>query len=356
MLGTIRFLLAGAVVAFHLLGMPGQLGPLAVVCFYVISGFLITLVLNETYRFNFGAFALNRVLRLYPAYLVVALIALILHSTTQDSSAFHAAWKQSTRLSDIAGNLFVVPWAFLGDGLVTVNFLKLSALSSPEFHYRLVPSTWSVAVEIVCYFLLWLAVARSMAMSLATIVIGVIWQIAVIVGSHNPDLAYYPIPAAILPFALGSLAYRVSVLLKTDSVHDNRRQLGLLAVFMAAFVANWFVNTAALIVAQLVMAAFLVALGKAKPVGNAAWVDRWLGDLAYPIFLGHYVFAYAAWVWLGGAMPVRGLTVFVLGSSLTILASILIVLTVDQNVSRLRDKVRGHRRSGGAESGHAIHA
>lgn len=68
-MGTLRFVLAMCVVFFHLTyPLTRHLGVLAVNFFYVVSGFLITFVLNESYRFQFGSFAVNRYLRLFPAY------------------------------------------------------------------------------------------------------------------------------------------------------------------------------------------------------------------------------------------------------------------------------------------------
>ena len=60
----------------------GQIDPAAhygVFCFFIISGYLITRILCETYAFSasgLARFALNRFLRLYPAYAVVFLLSL----------------------------------------------------------------------------------------------------------------------------------------------------------------------------------------------------------------------------------------------------------------------------------------
>ena len=72
MLEVYRFVLALFVVQAHIpwSGGSGPLSQHAVFSFYVLSGFLMTLILNETYGFGAGncaRFWANRMLRLYPA-------------------------------------------------------------------------------------------------------------------------------------------------------------------------------------------------------------------------------------------------------------------------------------------------
>jgi peptidoglycan/LPS O-acetylase OafA/YrhL len=77
MIDVYRFILAICVVQGHLLG-PKAGAPWlawqAVFSFYVLSGFLMSLVLNQNYGFTSGGlvrFAVNRWLRLFPVYYAV---------------------------------------------------------------------------------------------------------------------------------------------------------------------------------------------------------------------------------------------------------------------------------------------
>src|SRR5262245_39518218 len=79
MFGAYRYVLAIMVVACHL-RLSYHLGPYAVFAFYVLSGYLMTLVLNETYGFSrkgIARYLTNRALRIYPPYLAIALIAAV---------------------------------------------------------------------------------------------------------------------------------------------------------------------------------------------------------------------------------------------------------------------------------------
>ena len=87
-MGLIRTLLALSVVLAHVdLGTGPRLvgGVLAVQMFYLISGFLISFVLVETSNYtSVRSFYVNRMLRLFPIYLVVACAALAFVTVTND--------------------------------------------------------------------------------------------------------------------------------------------------------------------------------------------------------------------------------------------------------------------------------
>ena len=81
MFGVLRTTLALMVMAFHLFAGIAPLGKYAVFGFYVISGYLMTLVMNDTYGHTWSgryAFALNRLLRLYPQYWAAATFSIVL--------------------------------------------------------------------------------------------------------------------------------------------------------------------------------------------------------------------------------------------------------------------------------------
>src|SRR5580700_8718570 len=82
-MGVVRFLLALCVVVTHapggtILGVRLLNGIVAVQSFYVISGFLITMILNERKQYRkISNFYLSRYLRLWPVYIIVALLSFL---------------------------------------------------------------------------------------------------------------------------------------------------------------------------------------------------------------------------------------------------------------------------------------
>lgn len=79
-MGVLRFLLAVSVVLAHstdIFGFSLVNSVVAVQAFYIISGFYMTLILNEKYigkSNSYRLFITNRFLRLYPIYWVVLLL------------------------------------------------------------------------------------------------------------------------------------------------------------------------------------------------------------------------------------------------------------------------------------------
>ncbi|MCX2693640.1 acyltransferase [Pseudomonas sp. DCB_CB] len=330
-----------------------NLGLLAVNFFYVISGFLISLVLHETYNFKFRPFAANRFLRLYPAYFAIAGISLLFAISFESHHQFHVSWSSPPSISDIFGNALIFPWAFLADDIVPVNFLELDIFQSSTSHFRLVPSTWSVGVEIVCYFLLWLFAARQLWSTIATIAIAIAWQWYVLHSSTNPLHGYFPVTAALLPFGLGSLAYHISTIIKLKPLYGFSA-ISLTIASCILFISNWKLSLdspnligSASYYANNALAFFTVLLiNRTSHTGTTKTIDKWLGDLAYPMFLGHYVFGFIAWRILGENSASRGIEVFMLGSAITILASIIVVQVVDKNLMKARNKIRFSAKDG----------
>ena len=77
-MGSVRTLLAVAVVFAHSYGFIFVGGRLAVQLFYVISGFLISYILVEARTYcTVSNFYINRFLRLFPIYWCVALTTVI---------------------------------------------------------------------------------------------------------------------------------------------------------------------------------------------------------------------------------------------------------------------------------------
>jgi len=126
-MGTVRFLLALCVVVTHspgsaILGFSLLNGITAVQCFYVISGFLITMVLNQRAEYqNLRNFYLSRYLRLWPTYAVVALLSLIFFNRTAMFGALPALldWPGLAFVAFSNLTLFFQDW-FLSPGLTTV--------------------------------------------------------------------------------------------------------------------------------------------------------------------------------------------------------------------------------------------
>src|SRR5262249_21820798 len=193
-MGVYRFLLASCVVVAHLSDRPylSHTGMFAVFGFYVLSGYLITRVLNDVYRFDFGRFWSNRLLRLAPLYLCFLVFGLaIIFGTPGAAEFFPAAWKARPDWADWMGVILVFPMG----------------VSPLDWHFRPVPSIWSVGVEILNYMLLFLFVARWKQAAIFAALLAASYHALGLWRGDDLAVRYYPFYAALLPFALGALIF-----------------------------------------------------------------------------------------------------------------------------------------------------
>ncbi|WP_343734021.1 acyltransferase [Acidovorax sp.] len=332
MLGSLRFFLALFVVIGHLtegVHFFSHWGVFAVFGFYVISGYLITLILNEIYSFRLSAFVFNRFLRLFPIYYVVATATLIALTLSSGANTFHAAWTIQTRWMDIFGNFLIIPFEFY------------------DSSFRLVPPTWSVAVELVNYLILWLIVARSRTLTFLIFSIVCLYHISSLFGGADWGRRYSPYYAALLPFSAGSLLYFFKD--SVDAIHPQWRTYiskisfasWLINLILCGFIGglggkffNWFFY-----VNLLSLTAFLYLNLPSSESTPTRWWDKKLGDLAYPIFLTHWIVGYAvSQLLLDGQR--RGIILFATSVIPIIAISYALSKIADSMIEPLRAQVR----------------
>ena len=222
--------------------------------FFVISGFVIPLAL---YRSGYviadsGNFLWRRYLRLYPAYLLSGLLALVLWYASSRHPAFRGAPPHLTG-KEIVGNL-----------TLTADLLGTSWIN---------PVYWTLAIEVQYYLLIalvfpWLVSARPARRTSAI----ALWLVA-------PWLN--PLPATVLAytalFGMGVFAF-----LRANRLITTRAFIGLLA---AATVVHgtrgdWLGSGAGLATA---LAILLLPPIAARPL-------LWLGTLSYSLYLIHVPF------------------------------------------------------------------
>ena len=211
-MGTVRFLLALSVVVVHS-GSARLFDPVsAIQCFYIISGFLITMVLNERkgYR-SLSNFYLSRFFRLWPTYIVVATASLILLNwdvmfiqlpkiATWPSIAF--IWFSNLTL------LFQDWFLFLRfDDRWLVPTTNYRSTPHPLYLFLLVPQCWSIGVELTFYLIApfacrrWQSAATLFAFGLA------IRAVTAWFAPPGDPWTHRFAPNEMMIFAIGSLAY-----------------------------------------------------------------------------------------------------------------------------------------------------
>ncbi|OIQ32225.1 MAG: hypothetical protein BM562_04930 [Alphaproteobacteria bacterium MedPE-SWcel] len=289
MFGIWRFILAMLVVVGHLWGFWFAASH-AVFSFYVLSGFLMTLVLNEKYGFSgtgFRSFWIARLSRLLPTYWVgcALTIGLILMLSVEVTSAFNAklTWPETPfqLLANATMAGLIHPRADLG--LV------------PDQFPTLVPPAWALSIELFFYLCLSVYFARTLMRSFVLLGLGVLYVGAVFVLNPNFYWLYFFFPAAAIPFATGAILY---FLLQRDRVRALFQPRAALAVVLFLYlslylVANWApalgLNRAFILYLNIGTSALLIAcLYTLKADRPARKLDAFFGDLSFPVYILHW--------------------------------------------------------------------
>lgn len=261
MFGTLRLILAAVVVWSHYGNLPAGLwvGMLAVVVFYMLSGYAMTGLITS--RFNSSAsahlFFLERIVRLGPQYYFWLMASLC------------AAYFQ----------VLAPHWeGFLPKGLLA--YLTVIPLGTQRYTFELktllMPQATTLAIEITFYLLSpW--VLRSMWLSWGAALVSVGIFAATAAGLLPPNIyTYYNTPGPLAFYVLGSFLYR-----------KDWRSLGLLATMIAGtLLPHWERHFDLEWLLALVFGLpILIVLSRLKP--NR--LDGALGDASYGCFLGHMI-------------------------------------------------------------------
>jgi peptidoglycan/LPS O-acetylase OafA/YrhL len=390
-MGLIRFCLALAVILAHtspLFSSHSRRGPqvggfrmmggdAAVQTFYIISGFYMALVLNEKYlpgktsrqgagkgaggsaASAYGLFMGNRLLRLFPGYLAVILLSLLLYGAR--SLKQHKAvdvlgqWAQFGPHMGLGAMAFLIGANLLIFGQDLILFMGLDRHGSLFFtpygwrergvrvqSFLVVPQAWSIAVELWFYLVAPFLVRRRwpVIMGLILASLGVRWAVYRRLGTYQDPWTYRFFPSELALFLTGTLCYKVyRTLYPRQGPSSERRRpnprLGT-AVLLIALVATLAyayielpgkVSSFKLPAYYLLMAAsfpFLFAFTQSSAI------DRFIGDLSYPMYITHMLCI--------RFLTPRGSPRSWQAALLTVILSAGLLLLVDRPVDRLRQR------------------
>ncbi len=326
------------VVAFHA-GLPVRGGFTGVDVFFVISGFVITEMLERQLRIggklSFRQFYARRIRRLLPAMAllvtVVAVAAMLIESPFTSSESPTGAQYETARTG--IGAIFIVANAVIYRTPGGVNFMA-QADQNPFLH------TWSLSVEEQFYLvfpallaLAWFLGRRTSAgrwvtgallgtvglVSLALCIVLSLGLINVTAGRNPEDLAFFSSPTRAWEFAAGALV----ALALPSFVRFSKTPMVLMSVLgsclllASAFLITWqmqFPGYLALVpvagTALLIVGGSHAGADSALSVGLATRPMVSIGDLSYSWYLWHWpiiVFALILMPDIGWFLPVVAL-------------------------------------------------
>jgi peptidoglycan/LPS O-acetylase OafA/YrhL len=345
-MGAIRFTLALSVAVWHLPGAPFKLlnAAVAVLAFFVISGFYMAMVLTEKYP-TARSFYAARFLRLYPAYAAVAAFMILWFALTNSPTAL------TTRLPVSLAEQAVL--ALLNVAVVGQDFYEFSrnVLGSGNFlnaQWMLVGQAWSLSSEILFYGLAPFVVrSGTRTMALLVLALATRWALIGWLGLPSPIWGYFFFPGALCMFLLGSLAYHARIGIR-------RRVRTWLGYVLLAAWAAWIVHGSA--TAGIVMPndpqtgmdgpafwTFYLLFAASVPIVFAATTDarfdRVVGELSYPLYLVHGIVQGVIFFKFGAPQGHPGWAVAALSAS--VIVAILLRIFVERPVESLRQRRKG---------------
>jgi len=283
--------------------LPG--GFLGVDIFFVLSGYLITMLLlnehRETGRISLPTFWARRIRRLLPALLVLLVVMVILIDVGGDPLALGQA------RGDLLATLFYAAnWHFITSG--QTYFSQFLAVS-PDRH------TWSLAIE-EQFYLVWpilvaviLARFRTRALGIVAVTVGVasaLWMVAIF-NPADPSRAYYGTDSRIFQILIGAvLAISLAGPLKARVAIWGRRlaPVALLAIAAAYLLLaddNSIYYHGGAVVVALAAATLIAGLEAGSPIDRLLSLRPLVlvGLASYGMYLWHFPIIIFTNQWLG---------------------------------------------------------
>lgn len=337
--------------------------------FFIISGFYMTLVINEKYSKLGGQwkarFYASRILRLFPAYIVVSLIALAIFHSNGVPNAFtdDNDLSPQARAVLVFLNLFIVGqdfWESLlslskqGNEIVApiVSFFGETALNPI---YVLIGQSWSLSIELLFY-----AIAPFIVLSKRRMAAFFIAFLAVrLFFAFNPDIfpnepwrsrffaSNFPL------FMLGGFGYWIYIHIQGWN-HAKRIGKGALISLLFALVFSiWnkggaFLMTGGEDYDTAELWVFYILFAAAVPLifnfTKNFKVDRFIGELSYPLYLVHgLVIGWVTGTFINYSPSTRLLSVI----AMSLVVSMAIQVLIDMPIDRVRRKVEKYEWSPG---------
>ncbi len=307
-MGCIRTLLAITVVINHVAPLYGLVftdAYMAIKIFFIISGFYMSLILNEKYNGpgSYWLFMSNRLLRLFPTYwatLIASVVVSLVFYGLFSSSLLLGPWL--TKIHELSArsiallataNLSIVGqdslfFTRIDPATGGISFI-LDAVNqaTPSWIYLVIPQAWTLSLEIMFYALAPLLVRRRIAA--VACVIAASFAVRAAIGFEG--LPFDPwkqrfFPAEIGFFLLGTLSYAIYAKIKTASP-PRRLELFILSGYLVFLLTYQFLP-GNLVKEFFTYAATVLGLPFIFNYSKKIKWDRMIGELSYPIYIVHW--------------------------------------------------------------------
>lgn len=314
MMGYLRFLLAIIVTCYHLRGNPFgvEIGMSAVVVFYVLAGSVVAGLLEGPFsKLPLRNFFAERALRIYPMYFFILALTTVFVAWTQFGRPVFTPINIFANLTVVPLNYFIIP-----------QFIVLT-----EKFFCLVPTAWSLALELQAYVVLALAFRSNpilrLFLGMASLFVFAAAGTRMI---HTDYWSYRFLPGTFFMFLAGS--YLVPCKLAPGFLPRAERYFPLLAwLLVVALVLRCYftgkpeiITVAGGFLVGLPLVAVMMRLKRRLPLNHL------FGALSYGLFLAHIpVFWFLEWLSPAHSESGARFVIVILLSTLLSLAGVLLI-------------------------------
>jgi peptidoglycan/LPS O-acetylase OafA/YrhL len=313
-LGFIRLILALMIVIFHLpdhsiFGYVGMNGSIVVNAFFILSGFFMALVINEKYfiteKKSFLLFISNRVLKIYPTYLLTLVFALVVSCL---GYFFVKNWiflqNYFTRPIDFPTLLILLFVNITGIGIDVLSFFSINSATGQLFfsgmfsanaiNYIFIGQAWAIGIELVFYLISPFILRRKTSFLVWILLLSFLLRIILVFSGfeNNPWRDRFFLTELTF-FMLGAIAYksykRYPFFTKTSNFLYIIPITAISLIISFNYLPDFFVS-----VFSFKEWFFYVGLTVSLPFmfilsNKMRYLDSVLAELSYPIFLVHVV-------------------------------------------------------------------
>ena len=321
-------------------------GSNAVQLFYIVSGFLISYVLMESKSYpNIKTFYINRYIRLYPVYFVVATLTVIAQLFVKNSTPFDLF--NAVPIEAKALFTFVNTFIFGQDWLMflgiqnshltfTSNFRKSDLL---VYQGLLIPQAWSLGVELSFYLIAPFVLPRiRVLISLLCISLLLrLYLISIGIGATDP-WTYRFFPTELALFLLGALSHQFILPFFKKIFAGKEGPASNIATFFLVIICMIFsmIPIAESIKTISILLAFTALIPLTFIFQNRNHFDSWIGNLSYPIYIGHIlVISTLTYILLHLGIDNRKVI-----SILSVIFSIVFAIILDNYIAKPFERVR----------------
>ncbi len=315
-MGLLRLLLALSVVASHgnaifTLEMVGR--QISVQTFFILSGFYITMILNEKYvgkNKSYLLFISNRLMRLYPVYwciLILELVSCFIIYFKSNGLEFHIIGFYLENKPSILSIIFLVfsnIFIFLKD---LVPFLAFDNSSGNLFFtinnaiyltkvdsFQAIPQGWSLGVELMFYLIAPFLVTKKPKIILVIICTSLVLRCHlynVLHLQYDPWLnRFFPTEMAL--FLSGYFSYQLYKYLKKIKYNQKINLFFYIIIFIFTFFYQWIPAYKCSLLPfsfKEIIYFFTIIIGIPFLFNSlkSNYLDMLLGNLSYPIYISH---------------------------------------------------------------------